>query len=145
MNQKALILFIILMIASNSGIGWAGGMWWPVSIESLKRHGENDFVLVVRPTKKSEWGFPSVCAMLEIHGTYNPKHFLSISETEHHGALMSLEMALEKMQVINFGGMGSRGGMEPVNPADPCIVRSLALKLLYSGKDKGVMSFYDRI
>lgn len=149
--MKVLHFLLLILIMFSASPAHAGGDWYPVIVSSL--HSEDtDYVLVVEPTTKTPLGFPSICKTFEVRGTYSWWHswrgFPSwVNRQGHKKALVYLSHALKTGEVISFGFMGS--GFEPIDPKDPCVVRSRALHLMenqgHLNKEKGVVSYFGRV
>jgi hypothetical protein len=121
----------------------------PVTIARFD-HSGNDYTLVVHPTTRTDPPDPYVgtCERFEVRGTYGllrgaGKNDPELSRPVHREALEFLQKAFIAGQVIELGWVGT--GFVAVDPGQPCIVKSRALRLVKDDSGTRVMSYHDAI
>jgi hypothetical protein len=148
--NKYIMLLVFILCPS---IGWAGGSYEQVIVESLVHHNKTDFTLVVRPISRgdsSQYQDPHMrgCSKFIVEGSYNrfqswrlfPKF---VTFQTHMEALTMLENSLKDGSPILFGWMGS--GFHITDPTNRCSVESRALWIAEDNGKMAVMSFYNYV
>jgi hypothetical protein len=125
----------------------AGGSSERVVIDQLAINGV-DYTLVLTPSD-SATGDPYLghCRRFEVRGTYRWlrgaifRQEPGLSRAGRLEALAFRRRALEEKRPVELGWIGT--GFVPVDPAEPCIVRSRALRLLKEHGRTYVVSYHN--
>jgi hypothetical protein len=139
---------LLAYLALKSVPAVAGGSSERVVIDRLTTDGV-DYMLVVTPAPSQSSVsdlFLGSCARFEVHGTYRwlkgaiwgqeqPQ-----SRKGHLEALEYLRQSLLAKRWVDFGWVGT--GFVPVDPKDPCVVKSRALWLFSDERGTHILSFY---
>ena len=141
-------LALILTVTMMPAVGLCGGDWDPVRVESFKRSGESEYVLVLHSMVPDTTAHRALgnCKRLEIHGTYSWWHSWRgfpkwVNRKLHQNALAYLEAARTSQQTINFGWMGQ--GL--VETDQECVFRSRALELYTVDGKEAVISYHNHV
>jgi len=144
LRSKGFVLFLCLMFSMLPAK--AGGSWERVLIEEISINGV-DYTLVVTPSDSANADpYLGRCRRFEIRGTYRWlrgtlfQQEPGLSRAEHLRALEFLRHAHETKRQVDLGWIGV--GFVPVEPANPCIVRSRALQLFRDGQGTHVVSYH---
>ena len=150
MNASFALCVCFLMVLFVPCVAWAGGSFEPVWIESFISRNEIDYELVVSPAsdpKSRRWVDPYLgrCTTFTVHGTYaSVNNFPSfVTRLGHLSALVYLRSSFQEGRTINFGWLGN--GFMPVDPKQPCVVRSRALHLWQDRERTAVLSLHDAV
>jgi hypothetical protein len=126
----------------------AGGDAERVSIQALTIDGV-DYTLIVTPAPSKSIVpdvYVGLCKRFEVRGTYRWlkgtifRQEATLSREGHLQALEYLRRAFAAKQAVNLGWIGR--GFVPVDPDDPCIVKSRALQLVTDERGTYVLSYY---
>jgi hypothetical protein len=124
----------------------AGGSWERVLIDEIVINGV-DYTLVVTPSDKAlRDSYFGRCRRFEVRGTYRWlqgtlfHQETGLSRANHIQALEALRRAQETKQQVDLGWIGV--GFVPVDPANPCIVRSRALQLFRDEEGTHILSYH---
>jgi hypothetical protein len=143
-HSKGCALLLCLMLTVLPAV--AGGSWERVHIDEIKINGV-DYTLVVSLTDSASTDpYFSRCKRFEIRGTYRWlqgtlfQQEAGLSRADHIRALEFLQRAYKDKQQVDLGWIGV--GFVPIEPANPCIVRSRALQLYLDGQGAHVLSYH---
>lgn len=129
----------------------AGGSWVPVHINEIKLHSDTDYTLTITPLEDGDFYFRS-CKRFVINGSFSrlngaswfwkwsSKH--SSNRKKHLDALRELRLQEGKNSTLNFGWMGR--GFKIIDPSNPCVVESRALKLIKDSNKPTIVSYFNK-
>lgn len=160
MRLKQIAFLILASLSVANCI--AGGADGRVRVENIAFSTDVDYIAVVGPISLDQargvlpYGQP--CSRIVVIGTFGPligsSSFISrfspfpdpppppeVSRTAYIEALVFLRKAASSHATIGLGRMGT--GFEPLDPKQPCIVRSRALVL--DLRNNAVISYYHHL
>jgi hypothetical protein len=142
----------VAALAVCASVARAGGSADAARIASLVTSSDTDFVLVLEPAQPLKSTIPAsvfgTCSRFEIRGTFArlkgalPWSRSGLSKSDHVAALHYLRSAYDNGKTVEIGEIGK--GFEPVARSEPCIVRSLALKIYEEKGGVFVLSHHHR-
>jgi hypothetical protein len=119
----------------------------PVKVVRFDRDGDR-YTLVVHPARTNPPDpYMGTCERFEVRGMFGDLRGTDgdnepgLTKAGHREAMKFLQEAFVSGQVVDLGWMGT--GFVPVEPGNPCIVKSRALQLVQDGLGAHVLSYHD--
>jgi hypothetical protein len=132
---------------------WAGGSFESVLIKNFVISNEVEYQLSVSQVAATNPKPPTdpylgQCSILTVHGTYAALYSIlkfpqDVTRAGHVSALAHLRASFQGGKAVNFGWLGN--GFAPLDPKNPCVVRSRALYLRQEQGITAVLSLHDAV
>jgi len=149
-TAASVYVLLICALLTSSPAGYAAGMvsaTVPVKVMRFDRDGDR-YTLVVRPARTDPPDpYMGTCERFEVRGMFGDlrggdgSSDPGLTKAGHREAMKFLNEAFVSGQMVDLGWMGT--GFVPVEPGNPCIVKSRALQLVQDGLGAHVLSYHD--